>query len=347
MFLPLVMRPLSAGLTVGNAGAPWITEAPVSIVRGPPGSYLAEALAASIRGWGRWQDCVWLRPMDTQPRSRWRSHSPASACTAGPPRASATRTTPRHRPRRRGPTGRHSARWPPGRRRRTRARMPPRLRRGPAPRCPATCSHRTRTSLVAVTETRCPPAPWAPGRRVLPAADIVADRATSAGEALDRRRRDRLAWLAGRRAAVVHDIVDAVDAWGSEAVVDALDAIAQHPQLARPGDGRLLNRSDPGQRAALAACLSTGYWHPSLETVDVPLSTSGPGWSRWRIGGDGSGRSGRPRSGDNWWVSRPSLLALCRRPSAGRRFRHVRRPRRARPSSTSACSVRWRSGSTA
>jgi hypothetical protein len=49
------------------------------VVRGPSGSYVAEWLAGLIAGWGRWQDCVWLRTPATQPLAgrllqacRWR-----------------------------------------------------------------------------------------------------------------------------------------------------------------------------------------------------------------------------------------------------------------------------------
>jgi len=36
-------------------------DVPFSVVRGPPGSYVAERLAGLIEGWDRWQRCVWLR----------------------------------------------------------------------------------------------------------------------------------------------------------------------------------------------------------------------------------------------------------------------------------------------
>jgi DNA-binding SARP family transcriptional activator len=302
MFLPLVMRPLSAGLTVGHGGTQWITEAPVSIVRGPPGSYLAEALAAAIHGWGRWANCVWLRPVDTQPAAlaaalagaclhRWADHLGAENAARDAGRAAGARLDDVLR---RGPQDAVLVLELGGRLDHGVGRLVDDLRpilteRG--------------ISLMAVTETRYPPAPWAADRRVLPTADVVAHRSTAVGEAVDSRRRDRLARLAGRRTAVVHDIVDAADAWPAEAIVDAVDAVTTPRSLLDQVTSRLLDRSDPGQRAALAACLSTGYWHPSLETVDLPLSALRP----WVV----------PME-DQWGWLRPIWTAALRRQLMGR-----------------------------
>src|SRR4249919_4268898 len=78
MFLPPVMRPLPCPATLERPGLQRIAETPVSIIRGPPGSYLAEGLATAILGWRRWQDCVWLRPQDTHPSTL--ATSLAGAC---------------------------------------------------------------------------------------------------------------------------------------------------------------------------------------------------------------------------------------------------------------------------
>ena len=55
-----------------------IAEAPLSVVRGAPGSYVAERLAAVIDGWQRLGDCVWLRAGDALPTDL--SQSLVAAC---------------------------------------------------------------------------------------------------------------------------------------------------------------------------------------------------------------------------------------------------------------------------
>jgi hypothetical protein len=94
MFLPPVLRPLAA---VGPVNSPVqrIAEAPFSVVRGPPGSYLAERLAGVIDSWERLQDCVWLRAPDRRPaelaqslavacRHRWSSGAIDVRAAPGP-----------------------------------------------------------------------------------------------------------------------------------------------------------------------------------------------------------------------------------------------------------------------
>jgi len=110
---------------------------PFSVVRGPSGSYVAEWLAGLIDGWGRWQDCVWLRAPGTQPlalagpllqacRYRWAGddqHQPG----AGPagPRACGPAAGPTRGDRGAGAGGRDRARaGPPGRGRPHRRRRP-------------------------------------------------------------------------------------------------------------------------------------------------------------------------------------------------------------------------------
>ena len=47
MYLPRVMRPLPSMAGAANPNAQRIAEMPFSVVRGPPGSYVAEWLAGS------------------------------------------------------------------------------------------------------------------------------------------------------------------------------------------------------------------------------------------------------------------------------------------------------------
>src|SRR5262245_49852180 len=66
MYLPPVLRPVAAGGPVTPA-VQRLAEAPFSVVRGLPGSYVAERLAGVIDGWQRLGDCVWLRANDARP----------------------------------------------------------------------------------------------------------------------------------------------------------------------------------------------------------------------------------------------------------------------------------------
>src|SRR5689334_1064600 len=77
MFLPPVLRPVAvAGPT--DPAVQRIAEAPLSLVHGVPGSYVAELLAGAIDGWRRLPGCVWLRVADT--RSTGLAESLAAAC---------------------------------------------------------------------------------------------------------------------------------------------------------------------------------------------------------------------------------------------------------------------------
>jgi DNA-binding winged helix-turn-helix (wHTH) protein len=78
VFLPRVMRPLPTASRLPNPNVQRIAEVPLSLVRGPPGSYVAERLAAAIQGWDRWQGCVWLRTGGAPPAAL--AESLVSAC---------------------------------------------------------------------------------------------------------------------------------------------------------------------------------------------------------------------------------------------------------------------------
>jgi hypothetical protein len=77
MFLPPVLRPIAA-VGPGNAAVQRMAMAPFSVVRGAPGSYVAERLAGVIDSWERLQDCVWLRARDRRPAEL--TQSLAAAC---------------------------------------------------------------------------------------------------------------------------------------------------------------------------------------------------------------------------------------------------------------------------
>ena len=55
MFLPRVMRPLPSMAMSATPNVQRMGDVPFSVVRGPPGSYVAERLAGMIEGWDRWQ----------------------------------------------------------------------------------------------------------------------------------------------------------------------------------------------------------------------------------------------------------------------------------------------------
>jgi hypothetical protein len=67
VFLPSIMRPLPGETGLAAPRVQRIAEEPFSVIRGPTGSYRAESLAGLIAGWGRWQDCVWLRAPSSRP----------------------------------------------------------------------------------------------------------------------------------------------------------------------------------------------------------------------------------------------------------------------------------------
>ena len=260
MFLPPVLRPLAA-VGAANAAAERIAEAPFSVVRGTPGSYVAERLAGVIDSWDRLQDCVWLRARDCQPavlaqalatacRHRWSSGGVTDVRAALGPQLSQEiqgapecavivielggRVTPRVT-------------------RLVRAIRPAITDRG--------------VSVVAVAESRFhPPACCAP--------DWVASASDLFGrDALDEYagawNQARLLRFAGLRAAVVYDVLAAGQLWSQDAVAEALDASHGLPSFLDRLTAVLLDQLTPDQRSALAVASVTGYWHPQLGTRPV------------------------------------------------------------------------------
>jgi DNA-binding SARP family transcriptional activator len=262
MFLPPVMRPLPCPVTLERPGLQRIAEAPVSLVRGPPGSYLAEGLAAAILGWSRWQDCVWLRPQDTHPSAL--ATSLAGACLhrwdGGDSAASGVdihlERVIRSAPAEAVVVLELGGRLTHGAGQLVHGLRPALTQRG--------------ISLVVVCESRLPPA--AIGRHVVAAADLVTpELLEAAAPGLSDADRDRLARLAGRRAAMVHDVLDAATTWPVDGVRAALGTAATPRLLLDRITAALLEQCGPAHRAALQVCLTSGYWHPGLSGVDVPM----------------------------------------------------------------------------
>ena len=260
MFLPPVLRPLAAVGPV-DAAVQRVAEAPFSVVRGAPGSYVAERLAGVIDSWERLQDCVWLRARDR--RQAELAQSLAAACRHrwSPGAGADVRTAPGPRLSEEIQVAPHGAvivielggRVTPGVTRLVRAIRPAITDRG--------------VSVVVVAESRFrPPVGRAP--------DWVA----SASELFGRDAVDgyscawnlpRLLRYAGPRAAVVHDVLAAGQLWPQDIVAEALDASHNLPSFLARLTARLLGQLTPDQRSALEVALVTGYWHPQLGTGPV------------------------------------------------------------------------------
>jgi hypothetical protein len=159
-------------------------DVPFSVVRGPPGSNVAERLAGLIEGWDRWQRCIWLRspkagrdalagPLASACRHRWVD----AAELAGRLTVDVGRLVESIRP---------------------------------------VLADRG-VSLVAVTESRHPLAFRRGADHVVPAADLAGPNGIEAFGGLPERYRNRRLELGGRRATVVRDVLEAAAAWPRDA----------------------------------------------------------------------------------------------------------------------------------
>ncbi len=270
MFLPRVMRPLPTVSRLINPNIQRIAGAPLSLVRGPPGSYVAERLAAAIQGWDRWQSCVWLRTGGARPAAL--AESLVSACLH--------RWTDDHRD---DPSPVSNARldetmrlspagavvvlelggWiTPGL-----ARLLEGIKRVAADRD---------MSLVAVVESRSPAV-------FLRSPDCVVSTAALSEPSMLAESVEfpdwcphRLRKLFGRRAAVRHDVLDATRSWPAEAIADALDTSRSVRSILDRLTSNLLDLSSPAQQGVLQTCVATGYWHPQFATDEVQASELRP-----------------------------------------------------------------------
>ena len=318
VFPPTIMRPIPAIMRFDNPKISRITDTPFTVLRGPPGAYVAEWLAAAVEAWDRWSSCVWLRTSTAEPARIARSL--AEACDL----------------RWQGWDGHDSDHQVPYDR-------PAELLNGsPAGgivvlELPRGLSHRGRSlvkdirqlaadrevSVVAVTRTRPPWALVGPADYVL---DLPAlwDPATL-GEitSLPMRSWRRLLELAGQRHAVVADVHAAAEVWPADPIADVLDASDWFSTTLDRLTVRLLALCSAAQREALEVCLTVGYWHPQLGTEPVRATELRPwvvplegewGWLRpiWRRSlrralAHGVDLHGRPSIGFGLLVrSRPS-----------------------------------------
>jgi len=272
VYLPSVMRPLPTATRLTNPNVQRIAEAPFSVVRGPPGSYVAEWLAAAIEGWDRWQGCVWLRAGSTPLGAL--AGSLASACVhrwvdvgdherrrEADPNAWLDATMNL------SPAGAVIVLELEGRVTSGFAALMQRVR-------PAACDRGV--SVVAVTESHLPVLVPRGSHCVVSAADLRDPNVMEPAAGLPSRCRDRLLGLADRRAAVLHDVLEATRVWPAEAIVDALGVSRRSRSVLDRLTANLLDLCSPGQQEALEVAVANGYWHPQLATHGVLASELRP-----------------------------------------------------------------------
>jgi DNA-binding SARP family transcriptional activator len=260
MYLPSVLRPLPARGPI-TPTVQRIAEAPLSVVRGAPGSYVAERLAGTIDSWQRLGDCVWLRANDTLPTEL--AQSLGAACKHRWSREETAPWSGRKRDSRisdeiqRAPEGAVIVLELGGRATHGVARLAKAIR-------PAITDRGVR--MVVVAESRFRPPVVHGADCVVPATDLL-DRG-----ALERyssaRNRAQLLRYAGRRSAVLVDVVAAAQ-WSQDSVAEALRASHNLPSLLSRLTAVLLDQLTPDQRSALDVTLTTGYWHPQMGTRPV------------------------------------------------------------------------------
>lgn len=271
MYLPQVMRPVPAVPGPSDAGVDRIAEAPLSVVRGSPGSYVAERLAAAVESWGRWQNCVWLRPQDT--RLCALAESLTSACVhrwdepvQGWPHPEQPAPEQLVETIRRAPAGAVVVLELGG-------SLVPGLRRLLEP---ARCAAADRgTSVVVVTENRLTALALRRSDRVVSTMDLLDQGAVDGITGPLHRHRARLLSLTRGRAAMLHDVLVAARV-SAEAVADALDGSPTPRSLLDRVTANLLDQATPAQLAALEVCASSGYWHPRLATRPVAVAALRP-----------------------------------------------------------------------
>ncbi|MGH3901501.1 MAG: AfsR/SARP family transcriptional regulator [Pseudonocardiaceae bacterium] len=264
------MRPLPTVSRLTDPNVQQIAKAPLSLVRGPPGSYVAERLAAAIQGWDRWQGCVWLRAGGARPAAI--AESLVSACLhrwtddhRGDP--SAVSNARLDETMRLAPAGAvvvlELGGWvTPGV-----ARLLDGIRRVAAERD---------MSLVAVAESHSPTVFLRNPDCVISTAALSEPSLPADAAELSGWCSHRLRMLAGRRAAIRHDVLDASRAWPAEVIADALDRSGTLRSMLDRLTGNLLDLSSPAQLGALRTCVATGYWHPQLAAGAVQASELRP-----------------------------------------------------------------------
>ena len=305
MYLPPVLRPLAAAGPVDPA-VQRIAEAPFSVVRGVPGSYVAERLAGVIEGWERLGDCVWLRVADPRPGPLAQAVAAACRHRWSPGRGAAARGTPGAR------LGEEIAAAPEG------AvvvlelggRMTAGVTRLVRAIRPAITDRRV--NVVVVAETRLPALGRGPDW-VAPAADLLDHSSLEVLSSADDRA--RLTRYAGRRVAVLHDVLATTRLWGPDAVAEALSDSYGLPSFLDRFTEVVVDRLTPDQRSALQVASATGYWHPQMGTSPIAAEQLRP----WLV----------PLERQWGWLRpiwAPALAKELAKPAGAREVAVVRRP---------------------
>jgi hypothetical protein len=272
VFLPRVMRPLPTHAHLTNPNLRHLADAPFSVVHGPPGSYVAEWLAAAIQGWDRWQGCVWLRSRSQQPAAlagwltsaclhRWAGDlDPELTCEADP-------DSRLDEAMRLSPAGAVIVLEFEGRITAGLAQVLRRIR-------PVACDREV--SMVAVIPHRFAGPVLRGSHHVVSATDLWDPSTVDKVAELPSRYHDRLLRLTPRRAAILHDLLDATRAWPADAILDALEGSRGSWSVLDRLTANLVDLCSPSQRAALEICVATGYWHPQLATHGLAASQLRP-----------------------------------------------------------------------
>ena len=306
MFLPPVLRPLAAVGPV-NAAVQRIAEAPFSVVRGAPGSYVAERLAGVIDSWERLPDCVWLR-----------ARRPSTGGTGAVPRrgvpASLVIRGGHRRPDRSWTTAQRGDPGGPRRRRhRDRARRPgdhrghPAGQERPGPPSPIGESAWWRSPRVgSIRRSAARLTGWHRRPTFSTLTLLTGTRASGTGLGCSG------AWAP--RAAVVDDVLAAGQLWSQDVVAEALDASHGLPSFLDRLTAMLLDQVTPDQWSALEVASVTGYWHPQLGTRPVAAEQLRP----WLV----------PLERQWGWLRPIWASALRRELARSVRFRRLGPPRR-------------------
>ena len=256
MYLPPVLRPVAAGGPATPA-VQRLAEAPFSVVRGLPGSYVAERLAGVIDSWQRLGDCVWLRAIDARPADLAQALGAACHHRWAPgrsePEPMGLPYVPVSRQIEAAPEGAVIVLELGGRVTGMVSGLVRAIR-------PVITDRHVR--LVVVAESRFhPPVHHGPDC-VVPATDLL-DRGALEGM-LSARNRTRLLRYAGRRTAVLGDVLAAAQLWSQDAVTEALESARGLSSLLGRLTAVLVDQLTPDQRSALEVALTMGYWHPQM-----------------------------------------------------------------------------------
>lgn len=272
MYLPPVMRPLAASNWTAAVAVDRPAASPISILRGPPGSYVAEGLAATLAQADRWHNSVWLRQQDWHPRPpeaalvaacrhRWFGEQASGGLDDGTAAGeSLVRVLSR------APRGSAIVLELGSRLERATQRLLQALRPVASAR---------QASLIAVTESRFGSvaafgsAGWRQRGDLVRTRDLLghphlAELAEAVG--LSGSGWEELGRLAGPQTALLHDVARAAERWSAAAVAEALDRARAGEDFMDVLTALLLRECSPEEQAALEVSVATGYWHPMLIT---------------------------------------------------------------------------------